>query len=153
MTYDYISSILRKLTATSSEEELTPKATSVGSLSSETVKSIYFQTLEDELVELNETSETDYKEMLSDSTTVEDIEKEIEAKQQEIIDKQAETEAYIETCQNAIQTIFANGTDIIPKEVQEKYDDELAKIISNITLFVNQNFLFESQKTWYNISS
>lgn len=133
MTYDYISSILRKLTATSSEEELTPKATSVGSLSSETVKSIYFQTLEDELVELNETSETDYKEMLSDSTTVEDIEKEIEAKQQEIIDKQAETEAYIETCQNAIQTIFANGTDIIPKEVQEKYDDELAKIISNIT--------------------
>ena len=133
MTYDYISSILRKLTATSSEEELTPKATSVGSLSSETVKSIYFQTLEDELVELNETSETDYKEMLSDSTTVEDIEKEIEAKQQEIIDKQAETEAYIETCQNTIQTIFANGTDIIPKEVQEKYDDELAKIISNIT--------------------
>ena len=133
MTYDYISSILRKLTATSSEEELTPKATSAGSLSSETVKSIYFQTLEDELVELNETSETDYKEMLSDSTTVEDIEKEIEAKQQEIIDKQAETEAYIETCQNAIQTIFANGTDIIPKEVQEKYDDELAKIISNIT--------------------
>ena len=123
MTYDYISSILRKLTATSSEEELTPKATSVGSLSSETVKSIYFQTLEDELVELNETSETDYKEMLSDSTTVEDIEKEIEAKQQEIIDKQAETEAYIETCQNTIQTIFANGTDIIPKEVQEKYDD------------------------------
>lgn len=133
MSYDYISSILRKLTATNSEEELTPKTTSVGSLSSETVKGIYYQTLEDELVELNETSETDYKEMLSDSTTVEDIEKEIEAKKQEIIDKQAETDAYIETCQNAIDAIFANGTDVIPKEVQEKYDNELAKIISNIT--------------------
>ena len=133
MSYDYISSILRKLTATNSEEGLTTQAQTTGSLSAETIKGIYYQTLEDELVELNETSETDYKDMLSDSTTIEDIEKEIEAKQQEISDKQAETEAYMEKCQKTIDNIFANGTDVIPKEVQEKYNDQLSDITQNIS--------------------
>lgn len=132
MSYDYISSILRRLTATNSEEEQVTQKQSINSTGNDIVNSVYYKTLEDELVELSETSETDYNEMLSESTTIEEVEKEIEAKQQEIVDKQTETDAYIETCRNAIEAIFAKGTDVIPKEVQEKYDTELDNILNNI---------------------
>lgn len=132
MSYDYISSILRRLTATNSEEEQVTQKQSTNSTENDIVNSVYYKTLEDELVELSETSETDYNEMLSESTTIEEVEKEIEAKQQEIVDKQTETDAYIETCRNAIEAIFAKGTDVIPKEVQEKYDTELDNILNNI---------------------
>lgn len=132
MSYDYISSILRRLTATNSEEEQVTQKQSTNSTGNDIVNSVYYKTLEDELVELSETSETDYNEMLSESTTIEEVEKEIEAKQQEIVDKQTETDAYIETCRNAIEAIFAKGTDVIPKEVQEKYDTELDNILNNI---------------------
>ena len=132
MSYDYISSILRRLTATNSEEEQVTQKQSTNSTGNDIVNSVYYKTLEDELVELSETSETDYNEMLSESTTIEEVEKEIEAKQLEIVDKQTETDAYIETCRNAIEAIFAKGTDVIPKEVQEKYDTELDNILNNI---------------------
>ena len=132
MSYDYISSILRRLTAANSEEEQVTQKQSINSTGNDIVNSVYYKTLEDELVELSETSETDYNEMLSESTTIEEVEKEIEAKQQEIVDKQTETDAYIETCRNAIEAIFAKGTDVIPKEVQEKYDTELDNILNNI---------------------
>lgn len=132
MSYDYISSILRRLTAANSEEEQVTQKKSINSTGNDIVNSVYYKTLEDELVELSETSETDYNEMLSESTTIEEVEKEIEAKQQEIVDKQTETDAYIETCRNAIEAIFAKGTDVIPKEVQEKYDTELDNILNNI---------------------
>ncbi len=130
MSYNYISSILKKLTGTNMDD-LMPKTTQSNTLAAQSIKETYYQTLEDELVELNETSEVDYEKIIS-KATVEEIQQEIENKQQEITDKQTETNTYIETCKNAIETIFANGTDVIPKEVQEKYDDELANIIAQI---------------------
>ncbi len=134
MSYNYINSILKKITGAISGSETVKKAETSGTYGVSKIKEAYYQTLEDELVELNETSETSYEEMLSSSKTTEDIQKEIEEKQQEIKDKQTETDAYIETCKNAIEAIFANGTDVIPKEVQKKYDEELKNIISNIAL-------------------
>ena len=130
MSYNYISSILKKLTGTNMDD-LMPKTTQSSTLAAQSIKETYYQTLEDELVELNETSEVDYEKIIS-KATVEEIQQEIENKQQEITDKQTETNTYIETCKNAIEAIFANGTDVIPKEVQEKYDDELANIIAQI---------------------
>lgn len=130
MSYNYISSILKKLTGTNMDD-LMPKTTQSSTMAAQSIKETYYQTLEDELVELNETSEVDYEKIIS-KATVEEIQQEIENKQQEITDKQTETNTYIETCKNAIEAIFANGTDVIPKEVQEKYDDELANIIAQI---------------------
>lgn len=130
MSYNYISSILKKLTGTNMDD-LMPKTTQSNTMAAQSIKETYYQTLEDELVELNETSEVDYEKIIS-KATVEEIQQEIENKQQEITDKQTETSTYIETCKNAIEAIFANGTDVIPKEVQEKYDDELANIIAQI---------------------
>lgn len=130
MSYNYISSILKKLTGTNMDD-LMPKTTQSSTMAAQSIKETYYQTLEDELVELNETSEVDYEKIIS-KATVEEIQQEIENKQQEITDKQTETSTYIETCKNAIEAIFANGTDVIPKEVQEKYDDELANIIAQI---------------------
>lgn len=130
MSYNYISSILKKLTGTNMDD-LMPKTTQSNTMAAQSIKETYYQTLEDELVELNETSEVDYEKIIS-KATVEEIQQEIENKQQEITDKQTETNTYIETCKNAIEAIFANGTDVIPKEVQEKYDDELANIIAQI---------------------
>lgn len=130
MSYNYISSILKKLAGTNMDD-LMPKTTQSSTLAAQSIKETYYQTLEDELVELNETSEVDYEKIIS-KATVEEIQQEIENKQQEITDKQTETNTYIETCKNAIEAIFANGTDVIPKEVQEKYDDELANIIAQI---------------------
>lgn len=130
MSYNYISSILKKLTGTNMDD-LMPKTTQSSTMAAQSIKETYYQTLEDELVELNETSEVDYEKIIS-KATVEEIQQEIENKQQEITDKQTETNTYIETCKNAIEAIFANGTDVIPKEVQEKYDDELANIITQI---------------------
>lgn len=130
MSYNYISSILKKLTGTNMDD-LMPKTTQSNTLAAQSIKETYYQTLEDELVELNETSEVDYEKIIS-KATIEEIQQEIENKQQEITDKQTETNTYIETCKNAIEAIFANGTDVIPKEVQEKYDDELANIIAQI---------------------
>lgn len=130
MSYNYISSILKKLTG-ANMDDLMPKTTQSNTLAAQSIKETYYQTLEDELVELNETSEVDYEKIIS-KATVEEIQQEIENKQQEITDKQTETNTYIETCKNAIEAIFANGTDVIPKEVQEKYDDELANIIAQI---------------------
>ena len=130
MSYNYISSILKKLAGTNMDD-LMPKTTQSSTMAAQSIKETYYQTLEDELVELNETSEVDYEKIIS-KATVEEIQQEIENKQQEITDKQTETNTYIETCKNAIEAIFANGTDVIPKEVQEKYDDELANIIAQI---------------------
>lgn len=130
MSYNYISSILKKLAGTNMDD-LMPKTTQSSTIAAQSIKETYYQTLEDELVELNETSEVDYEKIIS-KATVEEIQQEIENKQQEITDKQTETNTYIETCKNAIEAIFANGTDVIPKEVQEKYDDELANIIAQI---------------------
>lgn len=130
MSYNYINSILKKLTGTNMDD-LMPKTTQSSTMAAQSIKETYYQTLEDELVELNETSEVDYEKIIS-KATVEEIQQEIENKQQEITDKQTETNTYIETCKNAIEAIFANGTDVIPKEVQEKYDDELANIIAQI---------------------
>ena len=130
MSYNYISSILKKLTG-ANMDDLMPKTTQSSTMAAQSIKETYYQTLEDELVELNETSEVDYEKIIS-KATVEEIQQEIENKQQEITDKQTETNTYIETCKNAIEAIFANGTDVIPKEVQEKYDDELANIIAQI---------------------
>lgn len=130
MSYNYISSILKKL-AGANMDDLMPKTTQSSTMAAQSIKETYYQTLEDELVELNETSEVDYEKIIS-KATVEEIQQEIENKQQEITDKQTETNTYIETCKNAIEAIFANGTDVIPKEVQEKYDDELANIIAQI---------------------
>lgn len=130
MSYNYISSILKKLTGTNMDD-LMPKTTQSSTMAAQSIKETYYQTLEDELVELNETSEVDYEKIIS-KATVEEIQQEIENKQQEITCKQTETNTYIETCKNAIEAIFANGTDVIPKEVQEKYDDELANIIAQI---------------------
>ena len=130
MSYNYINSILKKLTGTNMDD-LMPKTTQSSTMAAQSIKETYYQTLEDELVELNETSEVDYEKIIS-KATVEEIQQEIENKQQEITDKQTETSTYIETCKNAIEAIFANGTDVIPKEVQEKYDDELANIIAQI---------------------
>ena len=60
MSYNYISSILKKLTG-ANMDDLMPKTTQSSTMAAQSIKETYYQTLEDELVELNETSEVDYE--------------------------------------------------------------------------------------------
>ncbi len=150
MSYYDINTLLSRLTGSGSTGETTETTSSQGSVSASKVKEAYYNTLEDELVELNETSETDYEELLSDSATIEEIQEAILAKQQEITDKQTETEKYIEECQNAINAIIENGTDVIPEEVQEKYEEELSRITSEIksnTGTIQENYSVITEST------
>lgn len=129
---DYLGStnlILNRMTGNTSSTS----TSSTSDISAANSSTGIYSTLEDELVELCETSDIDYESLLSDSATIEDIEQAIEEKQEELIDKQTETKEYINECKEAIQEIFANGTDIIPEEVQENYNTELENIESGVS--------------------
>lgn len=89
----------------------------------------FLKNYEDELIELDEASELDSSGLNSGTMTIEDIESEITSKEEEITTLQARTEDFINNCQEEIERIFAEGTDVIPKEVQAQYKEELSKIL------------------------
>ena len=79
------------------------------------------QTYEDELVELDETS---FKSFDANEADTDEIEKQIESKQEEIITLQEETESYVEKCRQEIENIISEGTDVIPKEVLNEFNEQ-----------------------------
>ena len=79
------------------------------------------QTYEDELVELDETS---FKSFDANEADTDEIEKQIESKQEEIITLQEETESYVEKCRQEIENIITEGTDVIPKEVLNEFNEQ-----------------------------
>lgn len=101
----------------------------------------YLKSYEDELVELDETSGLESTALASGSLSIEDIESEISSKEEEILTLQNKTEEFITKCQEEIERIFADGTDVIPKEVQTQYKEELSKILS--TSNGNTSAMFE----------
>ncbi|MDO5437344.1 MAG: hypothetical protein Q4F80_04010 [bacterium] len=120
--------LIAKLSGTGGADSASEASASGTTESSQNVQA-YLQSFEDELMELDDTSMLNIAKIVTENSSVEEIEEEIASKEQEIIDLQTKTQEFITNCQNEIQRIFAEGTDVIPKEVQTKYNEQLASIL------------------------
>lgn len=117
MTIDPIRKLILGNTDALGDENKTEKANAATS----TRYTDRLQTYEDELVELDETS---FKSFDANEADTDEIEKQIESKQEEIITLQEETESYVEKCRQEIENIISEGTDVIPKEVLNEFNEQ-----------------------------